>query len=180
MRIAPVDIEALTAPEPLVSLSEVKVPLRVEHTFEDALIGTYLAAASAHLDGPQGITGRAMGGGTYLMHYEGAFSGCALAAGLCGTVASVDEINGEAPDPIPAVLRSFGEPYLAANSSWLDSAGRCTVQLTFAVSVLPHAKAAAMALVGQMYRYREDTVDSAAENPAVRRAITALKTRFVA
>ena len=43
-----------------VSVAEVKDHLRVEHNEDDALITLYLNAAIAHLDGDEGILGRAL------------------------------------------------------------------------------------------------------------------------
>ncbi|TDW65355.1 putative phiE125 gp8 family phage protein [Novosphingobium sp. PhB55] len=51
----------LTPPEPVVSVPDAKAHLRVLHADEDALIATYIAAATAHIDGPDGWLGRAIG-----------------------------------------------------------------------------------------------------------------------
>lgn len=42
------------------TVAEVKANSRVEHSAEDALIETYLRAATGHLDGPDGVLGRAL------------------------------------------------------------------------------------------------------------------------
>lgn len=54
-------LRMITAPtvEPL-TLEEVKAHLRVDHTYDDSLIAIYLAAARAHVDGPEGFLGRAL------------------------------------------------------------------------------------------------------------------------
>lgn len=46
---------------PVVSLDQAKDHLRVRHDDEDALITAYIAAATAHIDGPGGWLGRALG-----------------------------------------------------------------------------------------------------------------------
>lgn len=53
-------IEVIEPPaDRIVSLSEMKAHLRVDHTDDDQLIEAYTIAAEQRLDGPGGITGRA-------------------------------------------------------------------------------------------------------------------------
>ncbi len=54
-------VVVVTAPEPVVSTEEAKAHLRVNHPDEDALIEAMVAAATAHIDGPEGWLGRAIG-----------------------------------------------------------------------------------------------------------------------
>ncbi len=51
----------ITPPDPVVSLADAKAHCKVEDDSEDALIGAYVAAATAHIDGPDGWLGRALG-----------------------------------------------------------------------------------------------------------------------
>lgn len=54
-------VRVITPPEPLVDLATAKAHLRVLDTASDTLITAYIAAASAHIDGPGGWLGRAIG-----------------------------------------------------------------------------------------------------------------------
>ncbi|MCR5874369.1 head-tail connector protein [Phenylobacterium sp. J426] len=56
-------VVVITPPEPLIDLDTAKTHLRVDlaDTDDDALIAAYVAAASAHIDGPGGWLGRAIG-----------------------------------------------------------------------------------------------------------------------
>lgn len=47
--------------EPVLSLEEVKQHLKVDSADDDALIETFIAAATGHIDGPDGWLGRAIG-----------------------------------------------------------------------------------------------------------------------
>lgn len=54
-------VVVVTPPEPVVSLDEAKDHLRVEGGDDDAVITGMIAAATAHIDGPSGWLGRAIG-----------------------------------------------------------------------------------------------------------------------
>lgn len=54
-------VVVVTPPAPVVSLDEAKAHLRVEHADDDALITGMVAAATAHIDGPDGWLGRSIG-----------------------------------------------------------------------------------------------------------------------
>lgn len=51
----------ITPPEAFVSLEDAKLHLRVTDDDSDAMITAYIAAACAHIDGPEGWLGRAIG-----------------------------------------------------------------------------------------------------------------------
>ncbi|NTS64161.1 phage gp6-like head-tail connector protein [Sphingomonas sp. HHU CXW] len=51
----------ITRPDPVVSLADAKAHCKVEDDSEDALIKAYVAAATSHIDGPDGWLGRALG-----------------------------------------------------------------------------------------------------------------------
>lgn len=54
-------VVVVTPPQPVLALEDVKAHLRVEHDDDDALIEIFMAAATAHIDGPDGWLGRALG-----------------------------------------------------------------------------------------------------------------------
>lgn len=51
----------ITPPAPVVTLEEAKMHCKVQHDEEDDLIEMQIAAATAHIDGPGGWLGRAIG-----------------------------------------------------------------------------------------------------------------------
>lgn len=61
----------VTAPSTVpVTLAEAKAFLRVDHSGDDALIGTLIASAVAHLDGWDGILGRCLEPQTWEIAYD--------------------------------------------------------------------------------------------------------------
>lgn len=55
----------VTAPDPILSLEEVKLHLRVDHDDDDDLIAALIEAAVGHIDGDAGWLGRALGPQTW-------------------------------------------------------------------------------------------------------------------
>lgn len=58
------------APSQLLPTADAKAHLRVDSSVDDALIDTYIAAAEAHLDGPNGRVGKPLGTQTWTMARE--------------------------------------------------------------------------------------------------------------
>lgn len=56
-----ISVKVVTAPDPIVTLQQAKAHLAVEHDEHDDLIAGLVAAATQHLDGPEGWLGRALG-----------------------------------------------------------------------------------------------------------------------
>lgn len=153
----------VTPPEPVISLSEAKDHLRVRHNDEDALITAYVAAATGHIDGPDGWLGRAIGVQT-------------LEAYLCAPtfdriihlpyppaveVESIEARTASGWDTVgPAVYEVRGsEVWRTASSSWPawisdPEAVRVIYQAGYEI-VPPAIRAAILLMVGDLYANRE-------------------------
>ncbi len=59
-----------TAPAAVITTAEAKQHLRVDGDEENALIDAYVAAATAHIDGPAGWLGRALGRQTLTAYFD--------------------------------------------------------------------------------------------------------------
>lgn len=94
-------VVVITPPEPVVSLAETKLHLRVEHDVDDALIEGLMAAATANIDGPDGWLGRCIGEQT-------------LEAGLDGFVYDPIAL------PFPPIIDVEGIRYEAVGGGWHD------------------------------------------------------------
>ena len=157
-----------------VSLAEVKDHLRVEHNEDDALITLYLGAAVAHLDGDEGILGRALVTQTWDQTIDDFPHGDDLALMLAG-VQSVTSITyrdmSGATQTFPAesyMLRhrhGLTWVHLKDDYTWPetdDEPGAVTVRFVAGygdAAAVPAALKAAMLLhVGHMYENREPVI----------------------
>ncbi len=154
----------ITPPDPLV-LDEVKAHLRVEGDDEDTLIEAYVAAATAHIDGPDGWLGRAIG--------------IQILEARCDTLTCGDCIRLPFPPVIELVSVSYldgtgveqmadldefevmGRDLVASGSEWPwigGSTRREAVRIRYRAGyeTIPAAiKAAILLMVGDLYRNRE-------------------------
>lgn len=85
--LTPVLVTAPTAA--VVSLAEAKVHLRVDHPHEDGLISTLIEAATQHLDGWNGVLGRAIRTQTWRQDFGSFYDRLRL---LVSPVATVDSV----------------------------------------------------------------------------------------
>lgn len=160
----------VTPPEPVISLSEAKEHLRVRHGDEDTLIEAYVAAATGHIDGPDGWLGRAIGVQTLEMRLP--------AFGTCGWIALpyrpaiemvsvkyVDDagesttLNSDQYELSGGMLRPAWPSSFPA-AAWRGAAGE-TVQIQWKAGhadLPPAIRAAILLMVGDLYANRETAV----------------------
>lgn len=161
-------VVVITPPEPVVSRAEAKLHLKVEHDDDDTLIDGMIAAATGHVDGPEGWLGRALGVQT-LEAYLPAFG--VVAIGLpyppaieIVEIAYVDE-RGEQTIVEPTVYDLRGNMLRARwqalwpRSAWQGADGE-TVRIRYRAgyqAIPPAVRTAILLMVGDLYRNR-DTV----------------------
>ncbi len=154
----------ITPPDPL-DLDEVKAHLRVEGDDEDTLIEAYVAAATSHIDGPDGWLGRAIG--------------VQILEARCDTLTCGDCIRLPFPPVIELVSVSYldatnveqmadledfevmGRDLVASDSNWPwvgGSTRREAVRIRYRAgyeAIPAPIKAAILLMVGDLYRNRE-------------------------
>lgn len=148
-------------PAPLVSLAEAKAHLRVTNDDEDAVITSYCAAASAHIDGPFGVLRRAIATQTLEVRAS-TFS--AIDRLPCGPVTAITAVKfidatGVEQDADDAIYQVHdGRFGLSPSGRWpavRGDAGGVRVRYTAGFAEVPvPIKQAALLLVGQWFRNR--------------------------
>lgn len=159
-----------TAPQPVVSLTEAKQHLRVDHDDEDGLIEGYIAAATAHIDGPASYLGRCIGSQTLKLYTE-AFPSCRLPFVLPGR--PVKEVSSvEYQDASGAQQTLDGSRYKASEHRLFPSYGgdwptaRCDIDaicITYIAgydAVPTSIKSAILLIVGDLHRFRDTVAPS--------------------
>lgn len=134
-------LQRITAPTlAIVTLAEMKAHLRVTHADEDALIGSLIDAAVAHLDGWYGVLGWCLGSQQWLLTYDTFPDGpIALPLGPLVTLDSVQYDDGVSPVlvTLPAdeyvVDATNREAWLMPVTSWPTADGTNAVRVTFTV-----------------------------------------------
>ncbi|RYE57625.1 MAG: phage gp6-like head-tail connector protein [Hyphomicrobiales bacterium] len=170
-------VRVITPPAPLVGLELARGHLRVDDDTSDVLIEAYIAAASAHIDGPGGWLGRAIGIQTLEVRSDRFGSDLfPLAYPPLIDVVSVSYDDGDGVaqtlDPDTYFIDPAGV-LLAYGASWPNARlHRGSVRIRYragyvtdpTASVLeaavpPAITAAVLLMVGDMFSRRETTVD---------------------
>ena len=157
----------ITAPTtPLVPMDVLRVHLRVDSAEEDALITAYLAAASAHIDGPAGWLGRSIGVQTLQLTGSGLCGRIKLPCGPVRSVASIDYVDPAGADAtVPEADYRLVDDYLvlARGASWpalRGDDGGVRIRYEAGYGDPPPAIAAAvMLMTGDLYANREGAIN---------------------
>ncbi|EJL21899.1 head-tail connector protein [Novosphingobium sp. AP12] len=154
----------VTPPEPVVSLDEAKAHLRVRHGAEDDLIKAYVAAATGHIDGPEGWLGRAIGMQTLEVR-EDVFRDCMrLPFPPIVDIVSVKHLDAAAAEvtilPSEYEVRGLliGSAFGKRWPSVLAQPESVRIQYRAGYDTLPPAiRAAILLMTGDLYANRETT-----------------------
>jgi uncharacterized phiE125 gp8 family phage protein len=157
-------VVVVTPPAPVVSLEEAKAHLRVTAADEDGLITSLVAAATGHIDGPDGYLGRAIGVQTLEARCSVFRDSMPLPYPPIIDIVSVKHLNAEGAEV--TVLASeyevrgrligsaFGKRWPSVGLH--DEAVRIRYRAGY--QTLPAAiRAAILLMVGDLYRNRETT-----------------------
>jgi len=154
-----VNVLVITPPDPLISIDEARVHLKDPDPAEDELIETYIAAASAWIDGPAGWLGRSLGQQTLELQTDD-FDFCErLPYGPVQSVESVKYIDGAGVEQTvaPSSFRMNGDHLtLAHGGSWPSNrdSGGVRVRYVTGGDIPQQARQAVLLLVGQWFRNR--------------------------
>lgn len=151
----------VTPPEALVTLPEAKDHLRELNDAEDALISSYIAAASAWIDGYQGWVGQCFAPQVLELR-SNVFSGiCRLPIGPVLAIESLKYIDGTGVEQTvdPALYSHFGDRLdLVPGARWPQlrgDAGGVRLQFKAGYDRIPTpVKQAVLLLVGQWFKNR--------------------------
>jgi uncharacterized phiE125 gp8 family phage protein len=150
----------------IVSLVEAKLHCRVDHNDDDTLISGLIEAATSHLDGWQGILGRAVVTQTWRQDFEGFGYPMRLPVGPVQSIVSVGYQDASGADQVvsPAdysILSDEIGAFVALNygKSWPSVGTRAdAVRITYVAGLpTPPAaiKQAMLLLIGHWYEHRE-------------------------
>ncbi len=159
-------IVVITGPTHGISLTTVKAHLRVDHSDDDTLLGSYVDAVVSHLDGPKGWLDRAIFSQTLELRQDVFDTPTLLPYGPVTSITSVKYLDENGAEQTLAsnqyFLSNAGKLEPAYNVSWPNIRGDVEgVRIRYVVgySTLPPAILAAILLmVGDLYAFRETTV----------------------
>lgn len=157
----------------LVTLPEAKAHCRIDHTDDDALLSSLIAAAESYLDGYTGILGRAILEQTWEQKFSAFCSRMNLRIGLASSIVSVHYFDSANVDQVLdttvyQLLTDELGPYVAlkAGQVWPTSYTRVdgvTIQWkagygTTAATVPEAIRRAMLLMIGNLYENREAVV----------------------
>lgn len=161
----------VTPPAPVVTLEEAKAHLKRDGDDDDALITAYVAAATGHIDGPDGWLGRAIG----VQILEARFGGS------CGDTVrlpfppfielvsvSYHDTGGVEQMADLADFDAFGSDLAPVASAWpwaSGSARRDGIRIRYRAgyeTLPPAIRAAILLMTGDLYRNRDTTAAAGA------------------
>jgi uncharacterized phiE125 gp8 family phage protein len=182
-------VVVITEPTPVLPLADAKAHLSVEDadTHDDAKITAYVAAATAHIDGPAGWLGRSLGKQTLELRRCGFPTWIELQYGPVISVLSVkyDDADGVEQTLDPAAYFVHGGIICpAANTSWpATRSGLESVRVQYEAGYddgkIPTPIIQAIKLmVGDFYRFTESASSGAAGKVPMSATVEALLTPF--
>lgn len=162
-----------------VDLVSAKRHCRVDHSDDDLLIASLIAAATSHIDGPSGILGRAIMPQTWLLELPGWVSSIVLpvepvrsvsvaytdADGASQTLAA-DQYSLSAW-PSAATVWRFVDDVVRPVLDTVEYPVRITIEAGFAsaATVPPEIKTALLMLIGHWYENREAVLVGTSSSP---------------
>lgn len=156
-------------PEPVVSLAEAKLHLRVDGSDEDALIEGYVAAATAHIDGPDGWLGRAVGVQTLEARCDSLTCGNTIRLPFPPVIepVSISYLDADDVEDMAdlADIELLGADLMPTGGAWPWAGGssrREGVRIRYRAGydvVPPAIRAAVLLMTGDLYRNRESVTE---------------------
>ena len=159
-------VTVITPPSPVITLDEAKVHLRARRDTEDDLIEMYVAAATSHIDGPDGWLGRAIGVQTLEVRLNSfACTDIRLPYPEVISVSSVKYLDsaGDEQTMAPEAYEQFGSIIAPAHGTGWPTArySREAVRIRYQAGYedVPEAiRAAILLMTGDLYKQRETFV----------------------
>lgn len=178
-------VVVVNPPAQVVSLDEAKIHLGVDGQDNDMLINAYVAAATAHIDGPDGWLGRSIGIQTLEARDDRFRDAMALSYGPIIDIVSVEYLDATgtaiAVPPADYELRgwiigsAFGRRWPAA----VDHPESIRIRYRAGYEVVPPAiKAAILLMTGDLFRNRETVAADASSMIPMTTTVTNLLTPF--
>lgn len=154
----------VTPPDPVVTLEEAKRHLKVDGDDEDVEIAAFIAAATGHIDGPDGWLGRALGV-QILEARTDVWCGYQVSLPFPPVLelVSISYLDNEGTEQMAdlADLDLLGRNLVAAGSSWPWDGGsrrRESLRIRYRAgyeTLPPAIRAAILLMVGDLYRNRD-------------------------